>query len=142
MSKKIRFSYKVRFSYVEVLVMAVILGIISRTIVPQFGEASTEAKISQLVDGLEQMRAQLDLYRVQHGDCLPPADSFESFETAMTTKSGQCGPYVGKIPTNPFNDLNTVRFDGEPAGANKAGWRFDTESGLFQADNSTGYAAL
>ncbi len=133
---------KVRFSYVEVLVMAVILGIISRTIVPQFGEASTEAKVSELIDGLEVMRAQLDLYCVQHGDCLPPADSFESFEAAMTKKAGQYGPYVKKIPTNPFNDLNTVRFDGEPAGANKAGWRFDTASGLFQADNDAGYAAL
>jgi type II secretory pathway pseudopilin PulG len=97
MSKKIRFSYKVRFSYVEVLVMAVILGIVSRTIVPQFGEASTEEKISQLVDGLEQMRAQLDLYRVQHNDCLPPADSFESFKTAMTKKAGQYGRTVWSV---------------------------------------------
>jgi hypothetical protein len=55
---------------------------------------------------------------------------------------GQYGLYIKKIPTNPFNDLNAVRFDGEPAGANKAGWRFDTESGLFQADNDAGYAAL
>jgi len=135
-------SGKVRFSYVEVLVMAVILGVVARTIAPQFTEASAEAKVSELIDGLEVMRAQLDLYRVQHGDSLPPADSFESFETAMTTKAGQYGPYVKKIPTNPFNDLNTVRFDGKPAGANKAGWRLDTETGLFQADNDAGYAAL
>ena len=133
---------KVRFSYVEVLVMAVILGVVARTIAPKFTKAGTETKVSELIDGLEVMRAQLDLYRVQHGDCLPPADSFESFEAAMTTKVGQYGPYVKKIPTNPFNDLNTVRFDGEPAGANKAGWRLDTEAGLFQADHDTGYAAL
>ena len=135
-------SGKVRFSYVEVLVMAVILGVVARTIAPQFTEAGAETKVSKLIDGLEVMRAQLDLYCVQHGDCLPPADSFESFEAAMTTKVGQYGPYVKKIPTNPFNDLNTVRFDGEPAGANKAGWRLDTESGLFQADNDASYAAL
>ena len=133
---------KVRFSYVEVLVMAVILGLVARTIAPRFTEASAETKVSKLIDGLEVMRAQLDLYRVQHGDCLPPADSFESFEAAMTKKAGQYGPYIKKIPTNPFNDLNTVRFDGEPAGANKAGWRLDTESGLFQADNEAAYAAL
>ncbi len=133
---------KVRFSYVEILVMAVILGVISRTIVPQFSEASADEKVSELIDGLEIMRAQLDLYRVQHGDCLPPDDSFDSFKTAMTKRVGQYGPYIKKIPVNPFNDLNTVRFDGEPAGANKAGWRFDTERGLFQADNDTGYAAL
>lgn len=132
----------VRFSYIEVLVMAVILGIVARTIAPQFSEASTEAKVSEMIDGLEVMRAQLDLYRVQHGDCLPPADSLESFKTAMTTKVGKYGPYIKRIPTNPFNDLNTVRFNGAPAGANGAGWRLDTETGLFQADNEAAYAAL
>ena len=130
---------KVRFSYVEVLVMAVVLGLVSRAIPPQLSEANTEERTSELIDGLEIMRAQLDLYRVQHRGIFPPSSSFESFETAMTKK---VGPYIKKIPTNPFNNLDTVRFDGEAAGANKAGWRFDTESGLFQADNDADYAAL
>ena len=60
----------------------------------------------------------------------------------MTTKIGQCGPYVEKVPVNPFNNLNTVRFDGVPAGAGKAGWRVGTETGLFQADNNAAYAGL
>jgi len=125
------------------MIIAVVLGVAARTITPQFTEASNEeAKVFELVDGLEAMRAQLDLYRVQHGDCLPPTDSFVSFETAMTTKTGQYVPYVKKILTNPFNDLKTVRFDGEPAGAGKAGWRLDTKTGLFQADNDAAYAAL
>jgi len=136
-------SSKSRISYVELLIIAVVLGVAARTIAPQFTEASNEeARVSELVDGLEAMRAQLDLYRVQHEDCLPPTDSFTSFEAAMTTKAGQYGPYVKKIPTNPFNGLNTVRFDGEPAGAGKAGWRLDTETGLFQADSDAAYAAL
>ncbi len=136
-------SSKSRISYVELLIIAVVLGVAARTIAPQFTEASNEeARVSELVDGLEAMRAQLDLYRVQHEDCLPPTDSYTSFEAAMTTKAGQYGPYVKKIPTNPFNGLNTVRFDGEPAGAGKAGWRLDTETGLFQADSDAAYAAL
>ena len=134
---------KSHFSYVEVMVIAIVLGVAARMIAPQFTEASNEgAKISELVDGLEAMRTQLDLYRVRHGDCFPPVDSFASFETAMTTKAGQYGPYVKRIPTNPFNGLKTVRFDGEPAGAGKAGWRLDTKTGLFQADNDAAYAAL
>jgi hypothetical protein len=60
----------------------------------------------------------------------------------MTSRIQDYGPYVKKIPVNPFNNLNTVRFDGEPAGSNKAGWRLDTRTGLFQADNDAGYAAL
>ncbi|GAG22708.1 unnamed protein product [marine sediment metagenome] len=133
---------KIHFSYLEVVIIVFVLGIAARTITPQFAKAGNEEKVSDLVEGLEVMRAQLDLYRLQHRNCLPPADSFSSFETAMTTKVGRYGPYVKKIPTNPFNNLDTVRFDGEPAGAGKAGWRFDTETGLFQADNNAVYAAL
>jgi len=133
---------RTQLSYVEVVVIAVALGVVAVTVGPRFTKADPESRISDLIDGLEKMRVQLDLYRAQHNESFPPSDSFESFEAAMTTKVGKYGPYVKRIPVNPFNNLNTVRFDGEPAGAGKAGWRFDTETGLFQADNSTIYAGL
>jgi type II secretory pathway pseudopilin PulG len=133
---------KSRLTYFEVVLIVVILGVFAGTIGPRFTEADTEAEVSRLIDGLEMMRAHLDLYRAQHEDCLPPSDSFASFQAAMTTMMGQCGPYVKEIPTNPFNRLNTVRFDGEPAGAGEAGWRLDTKTGLFQADNSAVHSAL
>ena len=133
---------KTRLSYVEVVIIASVLSVVTMTVVPKFIEASPESKTSDLIDGLQEMRSQLDLYRAQHENSLPPVYSFESFKTAMTTKIGQCGPYVAKVPVNPFNNLNTVRFDGEPAGAGKAGWRVDTKTGLFQADNNAAYAGL
>ncbi len=133
---------KTRLSYVEVVIIASVLCMVTMTVVPKFIKASPESKTSDLIDGLQEMRSQLDLYRAQHENSLPPVDSFESFKTAMTTKIGQCGPYVEKVPVNPFNNLNTVRFDGEPAGAGKAGWRIDTKTGLFQADNNAAYAGL
>jgi len=131
-----------RLSYVEIAIIAVVLGAVAMKTGPLLTEASDAAKVSKLVDGLEIMRAHLDLYRARHENCIPPVDSFAGFKAAMTTKVGPYGPYIKKIPTNPFNELNTVRFDGEPAGANKAGWRLDTRTGLFQADNDSGYAAL
>jgi general secretion pathway protein G len=130
-----------RVSYAELVIMVAIPCLAARIVAPQFVEASPEAKVCELTDELETMRAELDLYRAEHGGQLPPTETFASFEAAMTAKVGQHGPYVEKIPTNPFNGLKTVRFNGEPAGAGKAGWRLDTRSGLFQADN-TGYAAL
>jgi len=133
---------KTRLSYVEVVFIAVVLSVVAMTVGPKFTKAGTESRISDLIDGLEKMRVQLDLYRAQHNESLPPSDSFGSFETAMTKKVDKYGPYVKRIPVNPFNNLNTVRFDGEPAGAGKAGWRFDTETGSFQADNNPVYAGL
>ncbi len=131
---------RVRLSYVEVIIIAVVLGVVTMRVVPKFTEASAESKICDLIDGLQEMRAQLDLYRAQHEEYLGEFDSFATFQTAMTTEVGRYGPYVKKIPTNPFNNLNTVRFGGEPAGAGIAGWRLDTDSGLFQADNSAAHA--
>ena len=133
---------KAPLSYVEIAIIVVVLGVAARTITPRFSEASAEERISTLIDGLEVMRAHLDLYQVQHGGCLPSTGSFESFKAAMTTKDGPYSPYIENIPTNPFNNFNTVRFDGKPAGLGEAGWRLDTKTGSFQADNSTACAAL
>jgi len=132
----------IRLPYTEMICIAVVLSVAAMSVVPKFTEATQESRTCELIDGLHQMRSQLDLYCVQHESCLPPVDSFESFKTALTKKVGQYGPYVEEIPVNPFNNLNTVRFDGEPAGADKAGWRIDTKTGLFQTDDSTAHAAL
>ena len=131
-----------RLSYFELIIITVVLGVVAMRVVPRFAEASPESKICDLIDGLEQMRAQLDLYRAQHGGRFPDDSSFEVFESSMTMRIGRYGPYVSRIPVNPFNNLNTVRFDGEAAGAGMAGWRFDTQDGLFQADDSTTHASL
>lgn len=131
-----------RWSYTELIIIAVVLGVVAMRAVPRFTEASPESRVGELIDGVQKMRIQLDLYRAQHNGSLPDVDSFAVFQTAMTTKVGRYGPYVRKIPTNPFNNLNTVRFDGEPAGAGIAGWRLDTETGVFQADDSAAHAGL
>ena len=133
---------KARLSYTELIIIAVVLGVVAMRAVPRFTEAGPESRVGELIDGVQKMRIQLDLYRAQHCGSLPDVDSFAVFQTAMTTKVGRYGPYVKRIPTNPFNNLNTVRFNGEPAGAGIAGWRLDTETGLFQADDSAVHAGL
>ena len=131
-----------RWLYIKALIITVVLGVVAIKVVPQFTQASRESKISKLMDRLQEMRSQLDLYKAQHEDNLPPTDSFESFKAGLTTKIGQHGPYIRKIPVNPFNNLATVRFDGQPAGSGAAGWRLDTKTGLFRADDSAIHARL
>ena len=126
----------------EVVITVIILGIVARTVAPQFVEARSKAKVCELAEGLEVMRAHLDWYRAEHGNCLPPTSSFLSFERAVTREAGAYKPYINQIRANPFNGLRTVRFDGEAAGAGLAGWRLDTERSLFQADNDCVHAAL
>jgi len=133
---------KSRLSYVELATVLVALSVVSMQVVPKFTQATEASRTDELIQGLQQMRNGLKLYSVRNENPQPPTDSYESFEAALTDADGQREPYVEKIPVNPYNSLDTVRFDGEPAGANLAGWRFDTVSGLFQADDSRKHAVL
>ncbi len=133
---------KSRLSYVELATVLVALSIVSMQVVPKFTQATEASRTDELARGLQEMRTQLRLYSVQHESRQPPTDSFESFEAAMKGVNQQGEPYVERVPVNPCNGLNTVRFDGEPAGTNEAGWRFDRESGLFQADDCPKHAVL
>ena len=133
---------KSRLSYVELATVLVALSVVSMQVVPKFTQATEASRTDELIQGLQQMRTQIRLYSARNENRWPPTDSFESFEAAMTDTDGQREPYVEKIPVNPYNSLNTVRFDSKPAGANQAGWRLDTKSGVFQADNSEKHAVL
>jgi general secretion pathway protein G len=139
------------FTLVEILIVVVILGILAAIVIPQFTEASTEAKTSSLCTDLQTMRSQIELYKIQHNDALPdmavavaggdndltqPTDVYGTVVAAGTADS--YGPYIQKIPTNQFNDLDTIREEAgaSTAGANSAGWVFNTDTGAFHADDN------
>ena len=133
------------FTLVEILIVVVILGILAAIVIPQFTDASTQARESSLCSDLQTMRSQIELYKVQHKDVMPAlvGETSADFETRMTTKTDidgnagtDYGPYLQKIATNPFNNFNTVRVDGAAAGANTDGWRFDTTTGQVHADDT------
>ena len=140
------------FTLVEILIVVVILGILAAIVIPQFTSASTEARESALKSDLQALRSQIELYKIQHlGDALPGAGG-ATFEEAMEGYTdingavvaagtpGAKGPYMRKIPVNPFSTAdpatNLVRIDGAVAGAGTDHWRFDTITGAFQADDT------
>jgi len=147
------------FTLVEILIVVVILGILAAIVIPQFTEASTEAKTSSLCTDLQTMRSQIELYKIQHNDNLPSmamvafggnqvngltgVTLIDGTQVAAGTANSY-GPYVQKIPTNQFNDLATIREEAgaSTAGANTDGWVFNTITGAFQADDSAEHAAL
>ena len=142
------------FTLVEILIVVVILGILAAIVIPQFTEASTEAKTSSLCTDLQTMRSQIELYKIQHNDNLPASagDTEADFDARLTgttdisgaTTGTDYGPYIQKIPTNQFSDSNDVVLgttDPAPVDATK-GWYFNTSTGAFHACDSTEHRDL
>lgn len=148
---------KAGFTLVEILIVVVILGILAAIVIPQFTEASGEAKMSSLCTDLQSVRSQIELYKIQHNDALPGEDNTAAGGTHTgtsgfingligytningVTQAGPgadvYGPYLQKIPKNQFNNKETIDEEAGTAalGGNNCGWHFNTTTGAFHAD--------
>jgi general secretion pathway protein G len=114
------------FTLIEILIVVIILGILAAIVIPQFTNASKEAKQSSLVTMVQSLRSQIALFKLQHNDLLPGAsplvatggtlvsDTFWSQMTEFTSVTGTFtagglkadpyvhGPYMQSIPKNPL----------------------------------------
>lgn len=123
------------FTLVEILIVVVILGILAAIVIPQFSEASTEAKLNSSMSSLQSLRSQISLYKIQHNDNPPAFNSFaaqlEQYSDAAgatnATKTDPYiyGPYVQSVPRNPWNNSSTV----SATDATGAGWVYDENTG-------------
>ncbi len=136
------------FSVPEIIIVCLILCIIGAVVAPAFTKAQAEGKISDLTDRLQIMRAQIELYSVQHDGLLPGQYraggnlTESSFIEALTQSDDELGPYLRKIPENPFNGLNTVAIGTRDSGnVTGAGWFLNIVTGEFRADDSKTHSA-
>jgi general secretion pathway protein G len=131
------------FTLVEVLIVVIVLGILAAIVVPQFSSASEDANISALKTNLQTIRAQLELYKLQHNSTYPTLANFTAQMTVGTKADGTAGtdfgPYMLTIPNNPYSNVNTVT--DEAAGSGK-GWYYDEDTGEFRANDSVAHRAL
>ena len=136
------------FTLVEILIVVVILGILAAIVIPQFTNASTSAKLSSVLSDLQMFRSQIELYKLQHNEAKPSLAlvSFGGEQvnglTGVTLVDGtqvdagtanSYGKYMQKVPTNPFNNSNTIALNvaAGTADLTTIGWVFDTTTGAF-----------
>lgn len=122
------------FTLVEILIVVIILGILAAIVIPQFTNASTDARKNSLSSQLQTMRSQFELYKLQHNDKLPTAFATASgVVTDWTGMTGQTdvagavgtdfGPYLQQTPSNPLNGFTNVSVgivDPTPVGGGAA----------------------
>src|SRR5436309_9017054 len=59
------------FTLVEILIVVIILGILAAIVIPQFTNASNDARKGNVLAQLQTLRAQIQLYKLQHKDNPP-----------------------------------------------------------------------
>lgn len=155
------------FTLIEILIVVVILSVLAAIAIPQFNSSTEDAKLSALDTNLAELRNAIELYYHQHGATYPgannhltgvaaasAAEAATAFENQLTlftdingvtssTKSAtyKYGPYMKKVPKNPFNDLETVLADIAEtditiaASSGTAGWKFYTSTGRLIAND-------
>ncbi|MHC4568019.1 MAG: type II secretion system protein [Planctomycetota bacterium] len=136
------------FTVSEFVLLVALLSILA-VVVPSVSGAGEKGRSAVLASYLLGARSRIELYKLDHNGQLPAAtgENCANFLRRMATTTNvdgdpgtDCGPYMQMFPANPYNDLATVRVDGVGAGSNIAGWRFDTVTGAFQADDSPQHA--
>ena len=125
------------FTLIEILIVVIILGILAAIVIPQFTNASKEAKQSSLVTMVQSLRSQIALFKLQHNDYLPGTNPLNGatfdqtvFWDQMTlftdvtgatnaTKTVQFdkGPYMQSLPKNPLCPTTANSSNVEEAGA-------------------------
>ena len=134
-------------TWTEIFVVMMILGIVSAVAVPRFSRASNQARLNDLIGDLQEIRSQLELFKIQHDDRLPGQTARDGgidarlFEQELTEKgSDGLGPYLREIPANPYNNQTTVTFVNDPlvqpTGFEGTGWWCNAATGEFRACDS------
>jgi len=149
------------FTLVELLIVVVILGLLAAIVIPQFSTAGMEARENMLRENLRVMKVQIGSYRAQHSDVSPgypggdtdlspTAEAFEEQMLKFTDINGtinnvrtnqfRYGPYLHRIPPNPFNQEATIEIiDDEndpPVVADEShGWVYKPADIIFRADS-------
>jgi general secretion pathway protein G len=150
------------FTLVEILIVVIILGILAAIVIPQFTNASTDAKKNSLASQLQTMRSQFELYKLQHNDKLPVVFQTDGTKTdaggcwvgmvGQTDVSGAAGtdfgPYLQQTPSNPLNQgvdivvgTSDLVYGAASSAASPVGWLMNRTTGKIWA-TSTKFAKV
>jgi len=120
------------FTIVEILIVVIVLGILAAIVVPQFSDASMNAKEDSLEANVQIVRGQIHLYRLEH-NAYP---TLTGFAAALTGKNDRHGPYLQSIPNNPYwtRDPNMANSVGN-GDAGTSAWYYNETTGEFRENH-------
>ncbi len=134
------------FTLIEILIVVILLGILASVVIAMFRPATTDARQAALSENLGILRAQIQLYTLQHNDQTPDLSAnWDALITTTTDLMGNPrGPYLPSIPRNPLNNnygIAIVATDpafGDPVNGNGIGYVYNPNNGFIWGTNTAG----
>src|SRR3954464_13460483 len=83
------------FTLVEILIVVIILGILAAIVIPQFSNASSDARLTNLRTTLANVRNQIEIFKTQHNEQAPDLAAMWTVMTAATDTT----EYASAAPT-------------------------------------------
>jgi len=150
------------FTLVEILIVVVLLGVLAAIVIPAFANGGTLARESTLATNLKLLRRFMLVYTSQHlevgpgypngnASATPLEQAFKDQALLSSNAQGETaargtvgydyGPYLSKIPANPFNGLDTIQMlaNGQnfpAAGDDSHGYICKPETGEIRVDSA------
>ena len=141
MKTMIRTKSRKGFTLVEILIVVIILGILAAIVIPQFTNASEDARKSNMRSQLQTLRSQVELFKLQHRDAAPQlittgwtVFTSKTDDTGAINAAGLYGPYMQDAPTNPLTDSSSVAAAAAPG----VGWVYTELTGELHGVNKAG----
>ncbi|MBN2584333.1 MAG: prepilin-type N-terminal cleavage/methylation domain-containing protein [Planctomycetes bacterium] len=136
---------KQAFTLIEILIVVIILGILAAVVIPQFSEASNDTRVSSVMTDLKLIRSQIQLYKAQHNETYPATwDLLTTYTDASGNTNAtysstyRFGPYMLRIPPNPYTGQSTVTIVNDATatvsgGDATTGWWYNLANGDVRA---------
>ena len=131
------------FTLIEILIVVVIMAILAATIIPQFTDSTGDAEVATAEFNLNTLRAQIELYKAQHGGAIPAFSGgvITGLTTQTTYGPNTYGPYLAKMPTCTITGSAVVTEvtgsqpidSGDSTGS--TGWLYHTGTGEVRIDH-------
>lgn len=148
---------KKAFTLIELLLVTAILGILAAIVLPMILSHISHGKEAAAQDALRIIRSQIGLYKFEHGGLSPGymngvqattivltnqfigTSSITGMASASRSPAGvyKYGPYLQKLPVNPYNNLSTIKYVPNAtafstAATKTTGWLYKKETAEFK----------
>jgi general secretion pathway protein G len=109
---------QLHFTLLDAMLVVAIMAIVTAIAMPLVTAAGDQAKSSTLLQNLHTLRAQIELYKLEHAGTAPllyegkfPQLTEATNAEGMPGPPGReypCGPYLSNIPANPYTGVSVV----------------------------------